>query len=233
MKWFSILSVLISYSLFAQTSECLEEKLGLHSEFIALNFDERRTEVGIDQVQPVKSKIKAFIEANPTLIITDIAVVSSSSKAPLYISVGGRKLIDPNSDAKNMSLAQERARFASQSLNELKASSSLLSKVNFTASAVLAGPDFIPKDLNNRFVTKMSQNYEKQVKEVYAELKDSLEQDALVKSEKELLDESRFSNLYQVKYKPFQGFRLSISGYKKCSDAKAPKTPVPTKAVGQ
>lgn len=201
---------------------CVEEKLTLYSEFVPLNFEEGRSEVGIDQIQPVKAKIKAFIDSNPTMIITDVTVTSSSSKTPFHISVGGKKVIDPNSDARNMSLAQDRARYASQSMNELKSSSSALANVNFSAAAVLAGPDFTPKDLNNRFVTKQTKDYEKQVHAVYEELKDSLTNDALIKSEKELLDESRFTNLYQVKYKPFQGFRVSISGYKKelmkCTD---------------
>lgn len=220
---------------------CVEEKLTLYSEFVPLNFEEGRSEVGIDQIQPVKNKIKAFIDANPTMIITDVSVTSSSSKTPFHVNVGGKKVIDPNSDARNMSLAQDRARYASQSLNELKSSNSSLAQVNFSASAVLAGPDFTPKDLNNRFVTKQSKDYEKQVKAVYEELKDSLTNEALIKSEKELLDESRFSNLYQVKYKPFQGFRVSISGYKKellkCTDKTDPKAKVkdsaPAKAVGQ
>lgn len=220
---------------------CVEEKLTLYSEFVPLNFEEGRSEVGIDQIQPVKAKIKAFIDANPTMIITDVSVTSSSSKTPFHVSVGGKKVIDPNSDARNMSLAQERARFASQSLNELKASNSSLASVNFSAAAVLAGPDFTPKDLNNRFVTKQSKDYAKQVKEIYEELKDSMNSEALIKSEKELMDESRFSNLYQVKYKPFQGFRVSISGYKKelmkCTDKPDAKTPAKagsaTKATAQ
>ena len=37
------------------------------------------------------------------------------------------------------------------------------------------------------------------------------------------MNESRFSNLYQAKYKPFQGFKINISGYKKDS-MKCPDT---------
>lgn len=221
MKWFSILSLLASTSLFAQpASLCVEDKHILHSEFILQNFDERRTEVGIDQVQPLKLKLKAFIDSNPTLTITDVAVTSSSSKVPLYMSVGGRKIIDPNSEARSLSIAQDRARFASKALMEIKSSHSALLTANFSAAAALVGPEFTPRELNNRFVTRQSPDYEKQVKALFEEIKDSLAEEALIKSEKDLLDESRFTNLYQAKYKPFQGFRLVISGFKKCSEKK-------------
>lgn len=229
MKWFAILSVLFSYGVFAQPEdwplECLEQKFH-HSEFFALDFDERRSETGINQVLPVKNKIQDFVNSHPHINFTDINISASSSKAPLYINVGGRKLIDPQSDAKNMALAQDRARYASQVLKELKAASSLLSTVNVSASAVLAGPDFTPTDLNYRFVTKQSPEYGKQLKELYAELKEPLEKEALIKSEKEFMDDPRFSNLYQAKYEPFQGFIVSISGHKKCreSKTKAPST---------
>jgi hypothetical protein len=224
MKWFSLFIVVLSYSLMASGEVCVEEKQNVYSDFVPLSFDGRRTEVGNDQVQPVKDKLIAFISFNSNINITDITVTDCSSKAPLYISLGGRKIVDPMSDARNMSLAQERARFVSRILNDLKASSSSLSKVNFNAAAELAGPDFIPLDLNNRFATKMSPNYEKRVKELFVELKEMYTKEAVINSEKDLLDESRFNDLYQAKYKPFQGFRINILGYKKCSETKI-KTP--------
>jgi hypothetical protein len=221
MMWLSILSVVFSTSIYAQaTPICVEDKHILFSEFILQNFDDRRTEVGIDQTQVLKSKVKTFIDANPTLVITDVAVSSSSSKVPLYLSIGGRKIIDPKSEARSLALAQDRAHFAARALMEIKNSNSALAQTKFSTSADLSGPDFTPKDLNNRFVTKQTPQYEKQVKALFDEFKSSFEEGALIKSETDLLDESRFSNLYQAKYKPFQGFRVVISGFKKCVDKK-------------
>jgi hypothetical protein len=194
---------------------CVEEKMILYSEFVPLNFDEGRSTVGAEQLDPVKAKILKFMTSNPNMVITDISVVSSSSKTPFHKLVGGKKMIDPESNQKNLALAQERANFAQKALDEIKASRAELAKVKCETKPVLAGPDFVPTDLNNRFVTKMTPDYENKVKKMYEEFKDILNKDALIKSPEELLVEERFSNLYQVKYKPYQGFRINISGYKK------------------
>lgn len=213
-----------------EPAPCVEEKLSLYSEFVPLNFEEGRSTAGIDQIDPVKEKIKAFILANPNMIITDVSVTSSSSRTPYYkVGAGGKKVLDPESDQRNKNLAEERAKFAEQALNELKGSSSELSKVNFEIKSALAGPEFTATDLNNRFVTKDSPDYAKKVQEVYEANKELLEKEALVKSSSDLLDEKRFSNLYQAKYKPFQGFRINISGYKKESMKCGESAGAPTK----
>lgn len=220
---------------------CVEEKLSLYSEFVPLNFEEGRSTAGADQLEPVKKKIKDFIVSNPNMIITDISVTSSSSRTPFYTTVGSKKVIDPKSDERNLKLAEERALFAKLALDEIKSSSSDLSKVNFEVKHTLSGPAFEAKDLNNRFVTKMTPGYEEKVKVYFEENKELLEKEAVIKSSSELMDESRFSNLYQVKYKPFQGFRINISGYKKeslkCAEIKSGSSKQSggqnSKAIGQ
>jgi hypothetical protein len=219
---------------------CVEEKMILYSEFVPLNFDEGRSTVGAEQLDPVKAKIQKFISSNPNMVITDVSVVSSSSKTPFHKLVGGKKVIDPESDQKNLALAQERAVFAQKALDEIKASRPELSKVKCETKPVLAGPDFTPTDLNNRFVTKMTPDYENKVRQMYKEFQEILSKDALIKSPEELLKEERFSNLYQVKYKPYQGFRINISGYKKesmkCTELGGAAQKVPgknIKAIGQ
>jgi hypothetical protein len=219
---------------------CVEEKMILYSEFVPLNFDEGRSTVGAEQLDPVKAKIQKFMSSNPNMVITDISVVSSSSKTPFHKLVGGKKVIDPESDQKNLALAQERAVFAQKALDEIKASRPELSKVKCETKPVLAGPDFVPTDLNSRFVTKMTPDYENKVRQMYKEFQEILSKDALIKSPEELLREERFSNLYQVKYKPYQGFRINISGYKKesmkCTEIGGAVQKVPgknIKAIGQ
>jgi len=198
---------------------CVEEKNSLYSEFVPLNFEEGRSTVGIDQITPVQNKIQEFITTHPEMIITDIAVVSNSSRTPFF----SNKVVDPNSDAKNLRLARERAAFAEKALKELQGKNSSIEKMNISVSSALAGPEFTAIDLNNRFVTKQSPNYEQRVTEVYNQNKEIFQHEALIKSPADLMTEARFSNLYQAKYKPFQGFKINISGYKKesmkCSEA--------------
>lgn len=217
--------------------ECVEDKVSLHSEFVPTNFDEGRNTVGRDQVEPIKSKVLAFIKGNPGMILTDVIVTSSSSKTPFNITIAGKKMVDPNSDAKNLSLAKERALFAETVLAEIKASSSQLSHVNFLTAFELAGPDFDSVDLNDRFVTRMTPGYLERLDALFQRYKKIYEEQAYKTSAQDLMDEKQFVNLYQAKYKPFQGFRIHIKGYKKedmkCLDPDADATSANPKASKQ
>lgn len=195
--------------------ECVDDKVTLFNEFVPTNFDEGRATVGHDQVEPVKGKIMNFIKSNPEMIVTDITVTSSSSKTPFHTTVAGKKVIDPMSNEKNLSLAKERASFAEKVLNDIKSSSSQLGAINFVTKAELAGPDFDPMDLNDRFVTRMTPGYLEKVESMYKKFQKEFKDQALKESAAELLDEKQFVNLYQAKYKPFQGFRINIKGFKK------------------
>jgi glycerol-3-phosphate cytidylyltransferase-like family protein/cytidylate kinase len=195
--------------------ECKEEKLVLYSEFLPTSFDEGRSTVGNDVVEPIKQKITSFIQANPEMIVTDVSVTSSSSKTPFHTMVAGKKVIDPKSNEKNLALAQERANFAEKVMNEIKNSGTQLKNINFVSKAELAGPEFEPMDLNDRFVTRMTPGYIERIEAVYQKNKKLYEEQALKTSSNDLLDEKQFVNLYQAKFKPFQGFRIVINGYKK------------------
>ncbi len=195
--------------------ECVEEKLTLYSEFVPTSFDEGRSTVGADQIEPVKTKIIHFVKSNPEMVVTDISVTASSSKTPFHTLIGGKKMIDPKSDERNLSLASERALFASKVLNEVKTSNVQLSRITFETKAALAGPDFDQADLNIRFVTKMTPGYLERVEAIYKKHEKLFKEEALKNSPMDLLDEKEFVNLYQAKYKPFQGFRIHIRGHKK------------------
>jgi hypothetical protein len=201
---------------------CIDEKVTLYSEFVPTSFDEGRSTVGQDQVEPIESKISDFIKSHPEMIVTDVSVTSSSSKTPFHITVNGKKIIDPESNQKNLSLARERALFAEKVMKEIKSSNSLLSSVNFETKAELAGPDFEPIDLNDRFVTRMTPGYFERVEALYKKYQKEFNNLALKNSFSDLLDEKQFVNLYQAKFKPFHGFRVNIQGHikeqMKCRD---------------
>ena len=195
--------------------ECKEEKVVLFTEFVPTNFDEGKSTVGHDQVEPVKQKIINFVNSNPEMIVTDVMVTSSSSKTPFHTVIAGKKVLDPKSNEKNLSLAQERATFAEKIMGDIKASSTQFKNINYSAKAELAGPDFEPMDLNDRFVTRMTPGYVERIDSLFAKNKKMYEEQALKTSSAELLDEKKFVNLYQAKFKPFQGFKIVINGYKK------------------
>ncbi len=231
----TIIIFLFSFSVLAQT-ECHEEKQNLLSEFIPTSFDKGRSTVGADVVVPIKLKIQDFISSRPDLLITDISIDSMSSRAPFFIS---KTLIDPRSDERNFELAQERAIFAAKALEEIKNSRSEHSSIKITTKAFLAGPAFNRIDLNTRFVTKMTPGFDEKMRALFEENKEFYINQALVKSPQELMDETKFVNYYQAKFKAFQGFKLSILGYiksdLKCSEDKASKNKkmMPSKTTKQ
>lgn len=204
------------YSLRKEIEEkCEEDKKNLYSKFYSSNFDRDRSTVGIDQVTPVKEKILDFFKSNPDAVVTDVLVTVTSSRTPVYLTVNGKKVIDPASEEKNLSLAKERAEFIKKVFNELKNSQSDYKGIRFLARASLAGPKFDPRDLNDRFVTRMTAGYFQRIESLYNKYRLHFEKEALKESAEDLFSESEYSNLYQVKFKPFHGFRIQIFGYRK------------------
>ncbi len=195
----------------------------LLSVFIPLDFETQRSSVGLDQVEPLKTRLKNFIQTNPQSVITNVSVISSSSRFPVYKTVldkhkKTKKVIDPDSIMIISKLVEERGGFVKKILSEFKS-------IDFKISSQLPGPDYNPVDLNERFVTKMTPDYEKKVEEAFKKHEESFKKIALKKSHLELLDEKKFPNLFLVKYKPFLGFKLTISGCDKESPQRIMKSP--------
>lgn len=194
-------------------SVCNDEKQNLHQEFVEAFFDEGRASVGKDQIEPIKEKIASFIKEHSELIVTDVLVVATSSKTPYYLTINGKKKLDPQSDTKNLSIVKERADFSRSVLDELKTSSSRYQKVNFSTKAELSGPDFTPLDLNERFVTSMTPGYKERIEANYKKNEKLYLDQAFIKDFSVLFDEKKYVNLYQAKFKPFHGFRIEIKGH--------------------
>lgn len=205
---------------------CVEEIKVLHEEFVPMNFAEGSATVGNEQVKPVKQKIEAFVGSNSGLVITDIQVLSSSSKTPYMKTVGGKRVYDKEySDGKNLELANKRAGFANSSLSSIITAHPELKGANFSASGAINGPDYSADDAASRGVTSKDPSYKAKIEALYNEHKDMLSKEAMIKSSAELMDVERFSNLYEAKYKPYQGFKITIKGYskssRKCPDAES------------
>jgi hypothetical protein len=195
----------------------------LLSIFIPLDFETQRSSVGLDQVEPLKMSIKNFIQANPHSVITNISVISSSSRFPVYKMIldkhkKPKKVIDPDSIMIISKLVEERGGFAKKILSEFKS-------IDFKISSQLSGPDYNPVDLNERFVTRMTPEFEKKVEEAFKKHEHAYTNLALKKKHSELLDEKEFPNLFLVKYKPFLGFKLTISGCEKEAPQRKMKSP--------
>jgi hypothetical protein len=231
MKAFYFFSVFIlSSSVFAApVEECVDTKMILFSEFVPTNFDEGRSTLGLDQVEPVKEKIFNFIKSHPEMKVTDVEVFSGSSQAPFYITLNGKTVINPKSDDEGKRLAEARASDAKTVLGKMKSSSEAFASLNIVTSFNLAGPKFERLDLNNRWVTKMTPKYTQRVEALYEKYADLYKEQALISSAKYLLDENKFGNLFLAKYKPFEGFRITIKGHiieeMKCQVSSSKPTP--------
>jgi hypothetical protein len=218
-------------------SECKEDNTTLSGEFIRGNFDQDRSTVGQDQVEPLRIKISQYLRSHPDEVITEVIVTASSSKTPYYTTVAGKKIIDPRSDILNLQMATERAKFAKKLLDEVQVSNSAYRKIVFTARAELTGPDFSSSDLNDRFVTKMSPDYIERVDSFYRKNEKLFKEKVFMTSTADLFNENEFVNFYQVKFKPFHGLSLVFRGHKReesrCSDLSFQNTPRKNKTSKQ
>jgi hypothetical protein len=197
------------------TKACQEKKIKLHSDFEVLDFDSDRLTLGESQVLPVKEIVKEFVISHPEMVVTDIAIVASSSRAPLYKSVAGKKVIDPESDKRNLSLAEERSRFANKVFSDLKNENFNFKNIRFRHKAELAGPEFSPVDFNSRFITRLTPGYLQKVEALYNEFEKRFNVQAITHSYQDLIDEKKYPNLFLAKFKPFHGFRIIFIGFKK------------------
>ena len=202
-----------------QRAVCVEKEESLLKEFLPTSFNRDRSTVGQDQVEIIKTKIQEFVVSHPEVKITKVSVKSMSARVPFYIEKNKKKVIDPDSDLRNSKLAEERATFINKLMVGMKTSKPELKEVQVTIESGIAGPEFKPTDLNDRFVTPMSENYKERVEDFYNKNKELYKNVALKNSPEDLLKEEQFPNLYQVKFKPFQGFSLEVSGFKKCEEA--------------
>lgn len=197
---------------------CVEEIKVLHEEFVPLNFSEGSSTVGNTQVKPVKEKIEAFVQGKTGIVITDIQVTSSSSKTPYLKTEGGKKVYDKDySDRKNLELAEKRAGFAKISLGAIISENPDLDKASYSATGAINGPDYSAEDANLKSITSKDSNYKTKIEALYSENKNSLAKEAMIKSSSDLMDEARFTNLYDAKFKPYQGFKITIKGFSKNS----------------
>ncbi len=206
---------LLEESITASNKDCIDPKKILAHEFVPAPFDDGRSQLGLDAVEPVKKKILDLLKADPNTIVTNVSVTSFSSKTPYYVKKDGKSVIDPNSNEKNLQLSKDRGAFVQQILESIKGSSSQFGKIAFTNEASLAGPDFNPIDLNDRFVTKMSSGYMDRVEAMFQKNKKLFAEEALMNSSEDLYNEKKYVNLYQAKFKPFHGYRIIVNGYKK------------------
>lgn len=195
-------------------SDCVEDKMVLEQKFMPTDFEDRST-VGEDQVEPLKKYLEDYIKNNPETIVTELEVTSSSAKVPFYIVKNGKKVIDPDSHKKNAKLAQERAFFAKKVLEKMKGSRSDYSKIEMSFKAALAGPEFKPTDLNERFVTRMTPGYLERIEALYKKHEKEYQNKALKAAAYELLDAESSPICIRQNLNPFKDLSLPFQVIRK------------------
>lgn len=195
--------------------ECLENSKIVLNEFINTPIDERRFTVGEDQVRPIRERVNKFLIFNPKINVTNITITLSMANLPHYKIANGKKVLDENSKEKNNSLLKDQMHFLEKIFQVDKNRKSAYSIINYEFKSELAGPEFNPLTLNERFVTPMTPGYEEKIKKLYKAYEKDYKEKALLSSDSELLNKESFENVFHAKYKPFQGYRITIEGMSK------------------
>jgi hypothetical protein len=181
----------------AISNGCSETRQKLFEEFLPIDFEKERRAVGEDQLNPVMLKLRNFAASTQDKI-TDIEIRISSSKVPFYMTQGKKRVLDPESSKISEKLLSDRKDFALKSIKKLQEGSLLLKDSKFTIETKIDGPEFLPLDLNLRFVTPES---------------------PMSKGK----DLKGYPNLFQAKFRPFEGFFLTVFGNNNCSKKSSPQ----------
>jgi len=221
MKSLILFTLLFSFN--SKAMDCEGDKPSIYTSVLPLDFERDRSTVGRDQVGQVKDVVLDFAKSNPSISLKSITVTSMTPKAAFYTTVKGKKVIDPKSDERNLSLAKQRSDFALKALNEIRNEHAQFKEVEVSTRGVLSGPEFDDEDLNTRFVTNMTPGYAEKVKAIFEQNKALYENNVMIYSTRELVDEKIYSNLYHVKFAPFNALKVSIIGCKKLKVQKRPK----------
>ncbi len=195
--------------------ECEAEKKNLLFEFLPAPFDGDRITVRPDEVAPVRALVAGFLAGSPDHLVTDVAVTVTTSRTPFTVTVDGRAVLDPKSDEKNLALASRRVLHVDRIFEELRTAHPQRASIAFRAKAELAGPAFRPMDLNDRFVTRMTPGYVEKIEALFRSSEREFRERALVTGPGDLLDEKKYVNLYQARFKPFHGYRVLVRGFRK------------------
>ncbi len=196
-------------------SECEADKKNLLHEFLPAHRGEDRTLIQQGEVIPVKEMISGFLAKAEDLIITDVSVTVTSSRLPFYAKVAGEKVLDPKSDEKNLAIATKRALLVERLLEELRLAYPQRASIAFRSSAELAGPQFHPTNLNERYVTRMNPGYAEKIEALFRDNERDYRDRVFVSGAGDLLDEKKYGNLFQARFMPYHGYRVLIRGFRK------------------
>jgi hypothetical protein len=226
MRYWLYFALFIPALVLAQS--CPEEFNTIHAEVMQLPLEQKST-VGKDQVMPVVEKIIAVLKQHPDLVEARVEVVAQSARLPFYNS---QKKIDPGSDKQSEQLARQRAQFMQAAWQQANFRTPKLRQISFESVGKLSGPEFKAKDLNERFIVrkildKENPNYEPKVIQLFREHQALYHQEALIDGYQQLMDDQRYDNLYQAKFKPFHGFRVTIQGRQPCPEIRPAVKPQP------
>lgn len=171
-------------------SDCTVSGQLLHQEFLLTAFGKESRTIDVKDAESVVARVKKYVSENPKNKIEKIQVTVCTSAW----SLKGNE---------NLDLAKQRSDIMSQELKKLTWPSEVSYRV--------CGPEFDPKDLNDRFVTRESPLFQERFERLLAnkELRSLYTSEALVENMETLLD---YSSPFQAKYRPFQGNQIKIWG---------------------
>lgn len=229
-----------------EVKECFEEKEFHHYKIVPTPFNEGELSASTPsdeslgkEAEPVKDLINGLFLEHPNLTISEILVESSSSKTPFYIKSGEAWIIDPKSHDRNANLAQKRADQAEVLLTKFKSTNPVISNVTIKVSAGVNGPEFTNDKKYLKSIKSKDLTYKEKARNYFSLYHSNKTENEVKFIEKfeELMDTSKYQDLYQAKYKPYQGFRVTVHGYTKekvkCEETKTPVSNKPSNGAAK
>lgn len=181
----------------------------LHQEFIPTAFGVKSRTLDKKDAEAVIKAAQNYILSAPKAEISRLELLTCASDYRLPPMTLTDKRIN-----EHWHLAKERNDMVIKELEKIL-------KLPVTGQARVCGPEFVPTDLNDRFVTKESGAlYESKFQQLLKDpaFQQQLKEEAMIDEAEKL--KSLYPSPFLAKYKPFQGIRLFIFGHIKQAQSK-------------
>lgn len=206
---FLAIGLILNFQAFSQDN-CEDGEKILEQKFFPAPFGKKARNIDVSEAEGVVKHIKQFQLNHPNSIVSKIEVLSCTSSVPLPpLSLTDRR------ENEHLDLAMQRALLLKKELNKHNFKSEVAHRV--------CGPEFKPLDKNLRFIVKGNSGalYEQAYAEIQKteNLLDQYKEEALIESFDEI--KKNYPAPFEAKYRPFQGYRVKITGRIRCAGEKS------------
>jgi len=187
---------------------CKEEKKVSKSANVFADFKTGESILQPAQTTAVIEGVRKLRKDNVNIIVTDIEILAVSSHSPYRGCEKSKEGPEECNYKRNLALANLRARSGMNAVVEAIRTDENFKNASISTGGKVSGPLYSKIDVGLKSQKVTNELMEK----MKASFPDMYKSDAIL-SEEEMKDPKRIENMFDFKFKPFQGFKIIIKGF--------------------